>query len=218
MVTETQTRTAVLLDPSPVVLSGIEQVLVSSDVAVVGKSTSSERALALAKEHEPDVLVAEIDLPEAPGAGLECLRAARMRVPDLKPIVFAGSNDPRDIEAAFDAGAAAYVVKTAHPADLVSAVRQAFDHSLYFSSAPAPARSDDAGLTSWELEVLRLVAEGRSNAEVARSLWVTEQTVKFHLSNIYRKLGVANRTGASRWAHVHGLAAPAEASARAAAG
>jgi DNA-binding CsgD family transcriptional regulator len=61
------------------------------------------------------------------------------------------------------------------------------------------------GLTRRELEILRLVAEGHSNAQLARMLWVTEQTVKFHLSNIYRKLDVANRTEASRWAQVHGL-------------
>ena len=61
------------------------------------------------------------------------------------------------------------------------------------------------GLTRRELEILRLVAEGHSNSQLARMLWVTEQTVKFHLSNIYRKLGVANRTEASRWAQVNGL-------------
>jgi DNA-binding CsgD family transcriptional regulator len=64
---------------------------------------------------------------------------------------------------------------------------------------------DDAGLTRRELEILKLVAEGDSNAQLAKMLWVTEQTVKFHLSNIYRKLGVSNRTEASRWAQLHGL-------------
>jgi DNA-binding CsgD family transcriptional regulator len=64
---------------------------------------------------------------------------------------------------------------------------------------------DSPGLTRRELEILRLVAEGHSNAQVARMLWVTEQTVKFHLSNIYRKLDVANRTEASRWAQRNGL-------------
>ena len=60
-------------------------------------------------------------------------------------------------------------------------------------------------LTRRELEILQLVAEGHSNAQVGRMLWVTEQTVKFHLSNIYRKLDVSNRTAASRWAHEHGV-------------
>ena len=71
--------------------------------------------------------------------------------------------------------------------------------------APAPRVDDPPGLTQREFEILRLVAEGHSNAELARMLWVTEQTVKFHLSNIYRKLDVSNRTEASRWAQLNGL-------------
>src|SRR5438132_14211103 len=91
-------------------------------------------------------------------------------------------------------------------------MRQAFGPSIYLRGAPAGSaprgvRRDGAGaeLTRRELEILRLVAEGHSNAKLARMLWVTEQTVKFHLSNIYRKLDVANRTEASRWAQLHGL-------------
>jgi DNA-binding CsgD family transcriptional regulator len=70
---------------------------------------------------------------------------------------------------------------------------------------PSSSADDSPGLPRRELEILRLVAEGHSNAQLARMLWVTEQTIKFHLSNIYRKLDVANRTEASRWAQVHGL-------------
>jgi DNA-binding CsgD family transcriptional regulator len=94
-------------------------------------------------------------------------------------------------------------------------VRQAFDHSVFIAgAAPAPTPTPagapvrverPGGLTRRELEILRLVAEGHSNAQLARMLWVTEQTVKFHLSNIYRKLDVANRTEASRWAQRNGL-------------
>ena len=126
-------------------------------------------------------------------------------------------HDPAHIDAALAAGAAAYIVKTAHPDDVASAVRQAFDHSVYLPGGPLavgeplapeaqPARAArPGGLTRRELEILRLVAEGHSNSQLARMLWVTEQTVKFHLSNVYRKLGVANRTEASRWAQVNGL-------------
>ena len=73
-----------------------------------------------------------------------------------------------------------------------------------------PASPPVHDLTKRELEILQLVAEGYSNSQLARMLWVTEQTVKFHLSNIYRKLGVANRTEASRQAHLHNWVAPAE--------
>ena len=72
-------------------------------------------------------------------------------------------------------------------------------------AASADANAAAAVLTKREREILQLVAEGHSNSQLARMLWVTEQTVKFHLSNIYRKLDVANRTEASRWAQIHGL-------------
>jgi DNA-binding NarL/FixJ family response regulator len=144
--------------------------------------------------------------------GLALVRAARERLPGLKVIVLSMYEDSQHIDAAFAAGAAAYVLKTAHPDDLTSAVRQAFMHSIYLAgarpapvSAPGPVEDDTPGLTRRELEILRLVAEGHSNAQLARMLWVTEQTVKFHLSNVYRKLDVANRTEASRWAQVNGL-------------
>jgi DNA-binding CsgD family transcriptional regulator len=107
------------------------------------------------------------------------------------------------------------------------AIRQAFSPSLFLPPlAPPPAngaQSADAHeavavLTKREREILQLVAEGHSNSQLARMLWVTEQTVKFHLSNIYRKLDVANRTEASRWAQIHGLlATPARLDAGAAA-
>jgi DNA-binding CsgD family transcriptional regulator len=89
-----------------------------------------------------------------------------------------------------------------------------FSRSLYLAGSngggagrwsPPPADANAAGLTRREREILQLVAEGNTNGQVARKLWVTEQTVKFHLANIFRKLDVTNRTQASRWAHAHGL-------------
>ena len=209
----TTSRTAVLLDRHPLWLEAVEQVLTKIEMQVLGKSTSPGEALNLVSEHEPDLLVAEIDGWESDSEELICLREARERVPGLKIVVLASGDDPRRIDAAFAAGAVAFVIKTAQPEDLSAAVRQAFEHSIYFAGtapAPQPAATvhsiDEASvLTRRELEILQLVAEGKSNAQVGRTLWVTEQTVKFHLSNIYRKLGVANRTGAARWAHVHGV-------------
>ena len=205
-------RSAVLLDRHPLFLDGVQLALAKSGVEVVGKATSSERALALIDEQEPDILVTEIQLSEGKMDGIACLREARNRVRHLKAIVLSVVEDPSCVAAAFEAGAEVYVLKTAHPDDLVAAIRQAFDHSVYLSRAPdmtaspRPEPPDERhGLTRRELEILRLVAEGHSNGELARMLWVTEQTVKFHLSNIYRKLKVANRTEASRWAQLHGL-------------
>ena len=206
---------AVLLDPHPIWLDAVELVLNRVGVDVVAKTSSGGEAIRLVEERKPDLLTLEIDpLPGEPG-GLDVFRQVRLSVPELRAIVLSSRHDPSDIDGALAAGASAYVVKTAHPDDVASAVRQAFDHSVFMPGA-RPAGTTTAskqptvterpgGLTRRELEILKLVAEGHSNATLARMLWVTEQTVKFHLSNIYRKLEVTNRTGASRWAQVNGL-------------
>jgi DNA-binding NarL/FixJ family response regulator len=205
-------RSAVLLDQYPLWLDAVENVLERLGIDVVGKATSPSRALALIEERQPDLFVTEIGVAPGEVDGITCLREARERVPKLRAVVLSSYEDREHIEQSLAAGAVAYVVKTAHPDDLASAVRQAFSHSIFLAPSgheqpPVPMRQADdvAGLTRRELEILRLVAEGMSNAELARKLWVTEQTVKFHLSNVYRKLGVANRTEASRWAQLHGL-------------
>ena len=206
-------RTAVLLDPHPLWLKAVEQVLTNVGVQVAGKATIVDHALALVDRLQPEVFVVEIDSPTG-NDGITALLRAREQAPSMKCIVLSASEDRQRVEAAFTAGAAAYVLKTAHPDDLAVAVRQAFSQSVYLADghserpveteAPLEVEST-ADLTRREVEILRLVAEGHSNAQLARMLWVTEQTVKFHLSNIYRKLDVSNRTEASRWAQVHGL-------------
>ena len=137
-------------------------------------------------------------------------------------VVLADSSDRETIQTVFASGASAYCVKTADCEDLALAVRQAFERSVYMADGheqegwlerPAAVVTEPAAhqLTRRELEILRLVADGSSNGQLATKLWVTEQTVKFHLSNIYRKLEVANRTEASRWSQLNGLlASPTE--------
>ena len=210
-----QRRRAVLLDRHPIWLEAIEQVLGRLGIQTVGKAASPKRAVALLAEHRPDLFVIEIETSTGGDQGLACLREAHQRAPNVRSVVLSVHEDAHRIEQALSAGAAAYVVKTAHPDDFASAVRQAFTHSIYFAGVPerpqpgSPVSSaESADLTRREHEILVLVAEGLSNAELARRLWVTEQTVKFHLSNVYRKLDVANRTEASRWAQVHGLLPP----------
>jgi DNA-binding NarL/FixJ family response regulator len=214
-------QSGVICDSHPMWIDAVEQVLKRIGIRVVGKTTSTGEALQLVEEHRPDLLITELEGDGGDTSGLVLIERARQIVPDVRPIVLSMHQEVQVIDAAFAAGASAYVVKTAHPEDLASAVRQAFSHSVYLAGrpavaavpAPGPAQVDDdsPGLTRRELEILRLVAEGHSNAQLARMLWVTEQTIKFHLSNIYRKLEVANRTEASRWAQVHGLLESAQA-------
>jgi DNA-binding NarL/FixJ family response regulator len=207
-------RTAVLVDQHPLWLAAIEPVVSKIGIEVVGRTTSSNEGLRLVAEHRPDILVTGLAMRPGDIDGIALVRQAREKAPDVRPIVISMYDDVAHIDAALEAGAVAYVIKTAHADDIGSAIRQAFTHSIYLAGArpshqPEPARLGNApDLTRREREILQLVAEGHSNAQLARRLWVTEQTIKFHLSNIYRKLDVANRTEASRWAQLNGLLAP----------
>ena len=199
-----------MLDPHPLWIEAIRNVLEKSDIAVVGATTSAEEATTLLAEHRPELFVADV-ADTGSNNGLSVVRRARECSPDMKIVVLSASSKPEDVRSALAAGARAYVLKTASPDDVAFAVRHAFSPSAYFAgshgelpAAPQPS-ADISTLTRREVEILRLVAEGQSNGQVARKLWVTEQTVKFHLSNIYRKLNVANRTEASRWAQTQGL-------------
>jgi DNA-binding NarL/FixJ family response regulator len=204
-------RTAVVSDPHPIWLDAVSRVLEREGLAVVGVATDADAAVGLVAAHEPDVFVTEMSRGEEDAFAI--IRDALRRAPAVKVIVLSATDDAASVRGAIGAGAVAYVVKTADPEDVAFAVRHTFRRSIFLSSpdtlAGRPAESPDSDalrvLTKRELEILRLVAEGDSNIQLARRLWVTEQTVKFHLSNIYRKLGVANRTEASRWAQRHGL-------------
>ena len=205
------TRTAVLLDRQPMWLDVIEGVLERANVRVVGRAADIPTAIAFVSDQKPNLLVA--DALGDGVTGFDYLQAAQEQAPGIKCIVLSSDDDTQKIEAALAAGAVAYVLKTAHSDDLASAVRQAFEQSIYpaYSAVRAAilaAPSSDvvaAELTNRERQILLLVAEGHSNAQLARMLWVTEQTVKFHLSNVYRKINVSNRTEAARWAQRQGL-------------
>jgi DNA-binding NarL/FixJ family response regulator len=209
-------RTAVVQDRQPLWLAAVDQLLRRVLVEVVAQTTLASDALAAVAEHEPDLLVTDLDTGETELDGVDYTRRARELAPNLKVVVLSARQEPDVIQSALAAGAAAYVVKTAHPDDIASAIRQAFDHSIFLPGGPsrdvvatvAPRKDIDLGLTRRETQILRLVSEGHSNGELARMLWVTEQTVKFHLSNVYRKLHVSNRTEAARWAQVNGLLEP----------
>ncbi len=212
-------RTAVIVDDQPLWLDALQALLERLELTVVGRAADNDSAEPLLEEHAPDVLIADFSTLEGrdgtPDADSAIARARRAN-PDVKCIVLSDGDDARSREQAFAAGATVFCAKRAQPEDLAVAIRQAFDHSIYFATgapsvaiqvaAQVPEESEEqVGLTKRELEILRLTAEGYSNSQLARMLWVTEQTVKFHLSNIYRKLNVSNRTEAGRWAQLNGL-------------
>ena len=209
---------AVLMDRHPLWLDAISEVVEGVGIEVVGRATDGGEAVKLVGERSPDLLIVGLEVADA--EQVASIRRATEARRELKTIVVGDSTDPSAIGALFAVGVAVYCARTAQPEDLAFAVRQAFQRSVYlmdkaqdWSASPEHPATGPAApeLTKRELEILRLVADGSSNGQLAKKLWVTEQTVKFHLSNIYRKLDVANRTEASRWAHMNGLLASPQA-------
>lgn len=202
-----------IADDHRLMLDGIRRALETApDIRVVGEAMTGEEMISLVPRVRPDVVIMDLRMPN--GDGLTTLGRLRKDHPDLKVIILSMFDDPEHIERALQQGAAGYVVKSINPLDLPSTVRQVVEGTVYhprgrgadgaIGGVPQTA-AQASGLTERELSILKLVAEGLSNLEIANRLFVTEQTVKFHLSNIYRKLGVANRTEATRYAYRNGL-------------
>lgn len=198
-------------DDHPLIARGLREALDRvDDMEVVAEAHSGAEALALAARTNPHLALLDVRMPGMDG--LACLERLRSKHPKVRVIMLSACCDQAQIEAAFARGATAYIVKSVNPVDLASAIRQAFDQNVFHavgSREPAErvaaATAEPTDLTKRELTILRAVARGLSNQAISQDLWVTEQTVKFHLTNIYRKLGVANRTAAARYAHQHGL-------------
>jgi DNA-binding NarL/FixJ family response regulator len=236
-VSNSSRRTAVIVDRQPLLVLAAEQVVARLGVVVVAKTSALPQALTLIEHHQPDLVIAGVDVGEGQIEGLRFLRQARRLAASARLVALSDTKRRSQIDQAFAAGAAAYVLKSARPDELAVAIRQAFVHSVYFPTtdsseetrrlraAPEPEVVDAPPsqpdltqpdppqpnrLTTRELEILRYAADGASNAQIAGRLWVTEQTVKFHLTNVYRKLGVANRTEASRWAQLNGVLSVSE--------
>jgi DNA-binding NarL/FixJ family response regulator len=177
----------------------------SGDIVVVGEAYSGVDVLPLVRSTDPDLVVLDLQMPKMDG--LSCLDLIRRHHPDLKVVIFSATTTHAEISTALRNGANAYVLKTVNPLDLPAVIRQAAEGTVYYPPPPAavPAVKDTADLTERERTILTAVMRGLSNKAISQEFWVTEQTVKFHLSNVYRKLGVPNRTAAARFAHEHGL-------------
>jgi DNA-binding NarL/FixJ family response regulator len=203
---------AIVFDRYPLFLDVLKRLLGAHGIDVRGATTAPEKALELLDEHSPDLLVAGLHHEPYEIDGVTLVRQATERAPGLKVITLSNGNGTDLLDQVFAAGASAYVTNDASSEDLAVAIHQMFNHSIHLAAdrkrpdSESAVLAGEAGLTDREIEVLALAAQGHSNAEVARLLWVTPQTVKFHLSNVYRKLNVSNRTQASRWAQLANLA------------
>jgi DNA-binding NarL/FixJ family response regulator len=174
------------------------------EIQLVASTTQGTAVLPLVNEHRPEVVLLNASLPDFDG--LLVLERLRKHFPAVRVVIF--DEDARLLEQARQGGACAYISKHIEPAQLAPALHQAAA-SEQFLSLGFPAQSEPRpprGLTNRELAILKAVAAGQTNKQIAAALFVTEQTVKFHLTNIYRKLDLRSRTDAARFAYHHGLA------------
>jgi DNA-binding NarL/FixJ family response regulator len=199
-----------IADDHPLVLQGIRRSLEDSDgIEVVGEARSGDELLALVGRRAPDLVLLDLRMPGRDG--LQCIAEIGRSWPNIKTVALSACEDRASIDAALLAGASAYVVKTVSPMDIPSVVRQAAAGAVYHTPSAAPTRVTEPevagpGLTPRERAILRAIAEGLTTKAISENLWLSEHTVKFHLTNIYRKLGVGNRSAAVRYAFEAGLA------------
>ena len=203
-----------IADDHPLMLQGIRRALeAAEDITVVGEARSGEELLALVDRRNPDLVLLDLHMP-GPG-GLECVMQLKGRHPNVKTVVISASEDRLTIDAALLAGASAYILKSVSAVDIASVLRQAASGAVYHVPSVPAASCDDATansrrtqLTPRETTILMAVADGRTTRAISKDLWLSEHTVKFHLTNIYRKLGVTNRSGAVRYAYENNLTKP----------
>ena len=198
-----------IADDHPLILAGIKRALEEDDqFEVVAEARVGSQVLPLVSQTKPDLALLDLRMPEMDG--LTCLDRIRKQHPKVKVVILSVSTDPEVVQTVLNHGAAAYVVKSVNPIDLSSALRQALEGTVFSAvGLPEKTAQEDAvkaaGLTERETTILKALARGLSNEAIGKELWVAQQTVKFHLTNIYRKLDVKNRTEAARYAYEHGL-------------
>ena len=177
------------------------------DIAVVAETDSGEKVLPLVGQTGPDVVLLDVRMPGLDG--LAVLGQLRERYPSVAVVMLSGIDDPALVRAALERGAAAFVLKHVDPRDLAGAVRQVVGGAIFrpldLVASVKQRALEQAGLSKRELSILQALQTGASNAAIAEQLFLAEQTVKFHLTNLYRKLGVSTRTEAVHSAYERGL-------------
>jgi DNA-binding NarL/FixJ family response regulator len=181
----------------------------AEDIEIVGEATTGSQVLPLIGRTSPDLVLLDISMPEMDG--LTCLDRIQKLHPGTGVVILSSHDDPETISSALARGAKSFIGKMVDPRDLPSALRLVVQGTVHSPVIGTEAKEDGeaqkAGLTPSEQRVLESLAQGLSNKEIAQELWLTQQTVKFHLTNIYRRLGVTNRTEAVRHAYKHRLVA-----------
>ncbi|MET7715394.1 response regulator transcription factor [Streptomyces sp. NPDC005407] len=203
-----------LVDDHQVVRRGLRTFLeIQDDIEVVGEAADGAEGVARAEELKPDVVLMDVKMPGTDG--IEALRKLRELANPAKVLIVTSFTEQRTVVPALRAGASGYVYKDVDPEALAGAIRSVHaGHvllqpevagALLSQDAPSNGTGRGSTLTEREKEVLGLIADGRSNREIARALVLSEKTVKTHVSNILMKLDLSDRTQAALWAVRHGL-------------
>lgn len=198
----------VLADDHRLMLDGIRKALeADGGFEIVGETQDGAQVIDIVERASPDLVLLDVRMPRMDG--LACLDEIVRRFPTIKVVMLSASTSPELVTSALRRGASAYLTKSVDPTDLPATLRQALEGNVRSTGdADAVARRsvpEGPELTERETQTLQALAQGLSNQEIAKTLWVTQQTVKFHLTNVYRKLGAKNRTQATRIAQQLGL-------------
>lgn len=207
MPTDNYQISVLLIDDHQVVRDGLRAGLQNEGFNVIGEAATKSEAFAQIAHKDPHVIIVDLNLPD--GSGLELVAWARRVSPSIGIVVLTLNDDDAHLLASLEAGASAYVLKSDPVKEVIAAISHAYTSPLSFSgkglNAALSHRENGFGLTPRELEVLTLLPKGMKSVQIAAELFISEATVKTHLSSIYRKLSVANRSQAVALAIKHGL-------------
>lgn len=207
-----------IADDHPMIRQGIKQILeLEEDLIVIAQAANGDEAVLLAKEYKPDVILMDINMPGT--NGLQAIKELKQDKHPFKVIVLTIHQDREYLFKTLQMGSEGYVLKDAEPSVLIDAIRSVSRGQSFIQpnmtkelvkefnrvTLNEKDKRDENDLTSREIEVLDLIAEGMINKEIAKQLYISEKTVKNHVSNIFKKLNVSDRTQAAIYAFKHNL-------------
>jgi DNA-binding NarL/FixJ family response regulator len=198
-----------IADDHEVVRAGLKTLLADSGINIVAEASDGNTAFKLANKHRPGLVLLDVRMPD--GDGLSCLARIKLDLPDVPVVMFSSHDNPTYIARAVALGASGYLLKNASREEIIEAIRAAAAGETIWSrdelrrvtgALAAPRNGSDAEvpLTKRESEVLKQLAFGLTNKEIAQSLGISYETVKEHVQHILRKVGVSDRTQAAVWA------------------
>jgi len=208
----------IIADDHSMVRQGLKQILeLEDDIIVVAQASNGEEAVKLARIHKPDIILMDINMPGT--NGLQAIKELKFEKHPSKIIVLTIHEDREYLFKTLQMGAEGYVLKDAEPSVLIQAIRSVHTGQSYIQpnmtkelvkefnrvTLHEKDKHEENNLTSREVEVLELIAEGMINKEIAKTLYISEKTVKNHVSNIFKKLNVSDRTQAAIYAFKHNI-------------